>query len=195
MSAGTAELRFLNNLSVLIALGRPIVDSLRNLRQDSRDPTLREAYDAMIAAAERGDDFTSVLADFPQLCSRSSLALLTASRRASCLSVVLPKLARLVRAKVDGELDPRQRFFETWALLVESGFSSDEALAELAADFHHGPLGEVAEGLRSATRGGKKLVAAAERFPEIFDATSRDLLQYGEARDLPNALRAITRLL
>lgn len=195
MSADAAELRFLNNLSVLMELGRPIVDSLENLRQDCRDKTLREAYDAMIAAAKRGDDFAATLADYPQLCSRSSLALLTTSRRSGCLSVVLPKLARLVRARVEGELEPRQRFFETWALMVESGFSSDEALGELAHDFHHGPLGEVAEGLRAATRSSVKLATAAERFPEVFDATSRDLLRYGEARDLPNALRAITRLL
>ncbi len=191
----SAELRFINNLAILIELGRPLLDSFRNLRLDCRDPVLREAYDAMIASVERGGDFTAVLSDYPQLCSRSSLALLNAARRSSCLTVVLPKLARLVRSKVDGELDPRQRFFETWALLVESGFSTDEALAELAHDFHHGPLGEVAEGLRSTTRGGKTLAEAAERFPEAFDATSRDLLRYGEARDLPNALRAITRLL
>ena len=75
-------------------------------------------------------------------------------------------MAGLVRARVDGSLDPRQRFFETWALLVESGFSIEESLNELRHDFAHGPLGEVAEGLRSAILGGRSLAFGAERFPE-----------------------------
>ena len=65
--------------------------------------------------------------------------------------MLLPKLAKLVRATVSGEWDPRRRFFETWALMVESGISSEEALGELRHDFRRGPLGEVAEGLRVHT--------------------------------------------
>ena len=39
------------------------------------------------------------------------------------------------------------------------------------------------------------LAEGAERFGEVFDAVSRDLLHYGEHRDLAHALRAITDLL
>ena len=188
------ELRFINNLAVLIELGRPLLDSMVHMREDCDDPAFKPAYTAMIECIKNGGDFTDVLTDYPQLCSRTSLALLKAARRSSCLSVLMPRLARLVRSKVEGGLDPRQRFFETWALLVESGFTTEEALAELSSEFHHGPLGEVAEGLRAAVVSGKGLLAGAQRYPDAFGAVSRDLLRYGEARDLPNALRAITRL-
>ena len=191
----STEHRFINNLAVLIDCGRPLHESLQNMRADETDESLRDAYSQMIeASAKRNGDFTNVLSDYPQLCSRSSLALLKAARRSSCLGVVLPKLAELVRAKVEGELDPRQRFFETWALMVETGFSIDEALTELKHEFAHGPLGEVADGLRAAALSGQPLANAAEKFPEIFDANSRDLLRYGEARDLTRALRSINRL-
>ncbi|MGE0712169.1 MAG: type II secretion system F family protein [Planctomycetota bacterium] len=191
----SAELRFLNNLSVLLECGRPLRTSLQNLRKDEPSEANRQAYDAMVAALDKTGDFTSVLSDFPQLCSRTSLALLRAARRTSTLTGVLPRLARLVRAKVEGEFDPRQRFLETWALMVETGFSVDEALSELGEEFCSGPLCEVAEGLRGAVRGGKSLAEGASRFPEVFSAASTDLLQYGEARDLAFALRAINRLL
>ena len=73
-------------------------------------------------------------------------------------------------------------------------FSVDESLAELKSEFAHGPLGEVADALRAAALSGKPLADAASRHPEVFNATSRDLLRYGEARDLACALRAINRL-
>jgi type II secretory pathway component PulF len=191
----TEELRFINNLSVLISCGRPLLSSLKHMRQTCKDPACAAAYEAMIERTEKGGQFTDVLTDYPQLCSRSVLALLRAGRRTSCLSVILPKLAKLVRATVSGEWDPRRRFFETWALMVESGISNEEALGELRHDFRRGPLGEVAEGLRAAVLAGKTLAEGAERFPEVFDAVSRDLLHYGEHRDLANALRSITDLL
>ncbi len=190
----SVEYRFINNLSVLMECGRPLVSALQNLQSDSANPAIKAAFAAMVKCAASGGDFTDPLSDYPQLCSRSSLALLKAARRSSCLVGVLPKLADLVRAKTEGGLDPRGRFFETWALLVESGFSIEESLTELKHDFSQGPLAEVAEGLRVAAISGKSLASAAERFPETFDASSRDLLSYGEARDLARALRAITRL-
>jgi type II secretory pathway component PulF len=191
----TEELRFINNLSVLLSIGRPLASSLRHLRATCKDQSCLPAYDAMIERTEKGGQFTDVLGDYPQLCSRSVLALLRAGRRMSCLGVILPKLAKLVRATVSGEWDPRRRFFETWALMVETGISNEEALGELRHDFRRGPLGEVAEGLRAAAQAGQSLGEGAERFPEVFDAVSRDLLQYGEHRDLARALRSITDLL
>lgn len=191
----TEELRFINNLSVLMSVGRPLLSSLRSMRDTCREPACVAAYDAMIERTEKGGQFTDVLPDYPQLCSRSVLALLKAGRRSSCLAVLLPKLAKLVRATVSGEWDPRRRFFETWALMVETGISNDEALGELRHDFRRGPLGEVADGLRAAVEGGKSLAEGAARFPEVFDAVSRDLLHYGEHRDLARALRSITDLL
>jgi type II secretory pathway component PulF len=149
----------------------------------------------MIACCKKGGDFTSVLSDYPQLCSRTSLALLKAARRSNSLAVFLPKLAGLVRARVEGELDPRERFFETWALFVEAGFTVEESLSELRHDFSRGPLGEVAEGLHSASVAGKSMAEAAARFPEVFSASARDLLLYGESRDLARALRAVPQLL
>ncbi|RMG09977.1 MAG: hypothetical protein D6731_18555 [Planctomycetota bacterium] len=189
------ELRFFNNLSILIQLGRPICSSLENLRAGCTDPSLYPAYDAMIECARKGGDFTSVLADYPAICSRTSLALLKAARRCNSLAVFLPKLAALVRARAEGELDPRERFFATWALFVEAGFTVAESLAEMRHDFSHGPLAEVAEGLHSAAVAGKSLAEAAERFPEVFSASARDLLLYGESRDLARALRAVPQLL
>lgn len=189
------ELRFFNNLSVLIECGRPLEASLNNLLQDERNEDLRTAYGTMVEHLQKGEDFTKVLGDYPQLCSRTSLALLRAARRTSTLANVLPRLASLVRARVEGELDPRQRFLETWALMVETGFSVDEALTELAEEFSSGPLGDIAKHLQSCVRGGQPLADGAQRFPEVFGAASRDLLNYGEARDLAYALRAINRLL
>lgn len=191
----TEELRFINNLSVLMSAGRPLLSSLKCMRDACREPSVIAAYDAMIERTEKGGQFTDVLSDYPQLCSRSVLALLKAGRRSSCLAVVLPKLAKLVRATVSGEWDPRRRFFETWALMVETGISNDEALGELRHDFRRGPLGEVAEGLRAAIASGKSLAEGAKQFPEVFDSVSRDLLHYGEHRDLARALRSITDLL
>lgn len=191
------ELRFINNLSVLLECGRPLQNSFRVLQKAAArgTPKEREAYEAMAKAVEKGEDFTLVLADFPELCARSSLALLKTARRTSTLAAVLPRLAVLVRARHEGELDPRQRFFETWALMVETGFSIEEALQELGQEFSHGPLREVADGLSAARRSGKSLAHGAERFPEVFDPVSCDLLRYGEARDLARALRAINRLI
>lgn len=189
------ELRFVNNLAIILECGRPMLASLEHLREDCRDPECRVAYQAMVEHTERGGHFTDVLGDYPQLCSRTALALLRAGRRSGCLRQLASKLATLVRAKVDGEWDPRTRFLETWALMVESGIPLEEALSELARDFARGPLGEVAEGLRAAVVGGRKLADGAARFPDVFNAVSRDLLGYGEARDLASALRAITRLL
>ncbi len=189
----SSELRFVNNLAVMLECGRPLLSSLESLAKDQ--PEEESAYQALIKCTREGGDFTSVLAEFPQLCSRSSLALLKAARRSNCLAVLMPKLARLVRAKCDGDLDPRQRFFETWALMVESGFSTLECLGDLRHDFTHGPLGEMVEGLRQGAQEGKSLALTAQGFPEVFNATSCDLLTYGEARDLAFALRAITRLI
>lgn len=191
----TEELRFINNLAVLVSLGRPLVSSLKAMRQACKDEACIAAYDAMIERAEKKGEFTDVLGDFPQLCSRSVLALLKAGRASSSLTVLLPKLAKLVRATVGGEWDPRRRFFETWALMVESGIPIEAALGELRHDFRRGPLGEVAEGLRQATLADKTLAEAAEKFPEVFDAVSRDILHYGENRDLARALRSITDLI
>ena len=191
----TEELRFINNLSVLVTAGRPLLSSLKHMRETCKDTACRAAYDAMVQRTEQGGQFTDVLPDYPQLCSRSVLALLKAGRRSSCLTVMLPKLAKLVRATVSGEWDPRRRFFETWALMVESGISNEEALGELRHDFRRGPLGEVAEGLRASVLAGKTLAEGAEKFNEVFDAVSRDLLHYGEHRDLAHALRSITDLL
>ncbi|MBL4846511.1 MAG: type II secretion system F family protein [Planctomycetes bacterium] len=190
------ELRFINNLAVLLECGRPLRNSFRVMKDASLGtPKEKEAYEAMAKAVEKGEDFTLVLADFPELCSRSSLALLKAARRTSTLAAVLPRLAVLVRARHEGELDPRQRFFETWALMVETGFSIEEALQELCQEFSHGPLREVADGLRAANRSNKLLAEGAILFPEVFDPVSCDLLRYGEARDLAKALRAINRLI
>lgn len=191
----TEELRFINNLSVLVGLGRPLVPSLKHLRAACKEQDCIPAYDAMIARADQGGQFTEVLGDYPQLVSRSVLALLKAGRRSSNLGTVLPKLAKLVRATVSGEWDPRRRFFETWALMVETGISIQDGLGELQHDFKRGPLGEVAEGLRAAIAGGKSLADGARDFPEVFDALSIDLLQYGEARDLARALRLNTQLI
>src|SRR5262245_9801708 len=96
----TEELRFINNLAVLVGLGRPLVPSLKHLRESCRDEGCLPAYDAMIARADQGGQFTEVLGDYPQLVSRSVLALLKAGRRSSNLNTVLPKLAKLVRATV-----------------------------------------------------------------------------------------------
>ena len=190
------ELRFINNLSVLLECGRPLRNSFRVMKDALYDtPKETEAYAAMHQAVSKGEDFTHVLADYPELCTRSSLALLRAARRTSTLAAVLPRLAVLVRARHEGELDPRQRFFETWAIMVDTGFSVDEALQELGQEFNLGPLREVADGLRAASRDGKLLAEGAVRFPEVFDAVSCDLLRYGEARDLAKALRAINRLI
>lgn len=189
------ELRFLNNLSVLVRCGRPLLSSFQHIRDDCDEPDLVPAYEAMIASVRKGGDFTQVLGDYPGLCSRTSLALLKAARRANCLAVTLPRIVDLVRAKVEGVLAPQRRFFETWALFVESGFTVEETLVELSHDFSRGPLGEVAEGLRSSSAAGKSLAVGAKRFPETFGAVAVDLLNYGESRDLASALRAITALI
>jgi len=189
------ELRFINNLSILMECGRPLLPSLRHLRDCCTDRDCLPAFDAMIQVTERGGDFTEALLEHPELCSRTSLALLRAGRRSSCLDVLLPKVASLIRSKVEGEWDPRRRFFETWALMTESGIPVEESLTELRHDFGKGPLAEVAEGLRTAVASGKKLYEGARRFPEVFDAVSIDLLQYGEARNLAKALRGITQLI
>jgi type II secretory pathway component PulF len=189
------ELRFITDLSVLLGYGRPLLGSLKNMASDCRDPSHAPAYAAIIECAEKGGDFTSVLGDYPHLVSRTSAALLKAARRANCLAVVLPKLALLVQAKVEGELDPRGRFFETWALFIESGFKVEESLRELSTDFSRGPLGEVAEGLRASSAKGKSLAEGAKAFREVFGASAVDLLEYGESRDLASALRAINELI
>ncbi|MEZ6184879.1 MAG: type II secretion system F family protein [Planctomycetota bacterium] len=189
------ELRFVNNLSILLECGRPLLRSFRNMRAATLDEGCKAAYDAMIAATEGGNDFTTVLGDYPQLCSRSTLALLKAGRRSSCLGVLLPKLAHLVRSTVEGHWEPRRRFFETWALMVEAGIPLEEGLGELSHDFRQGPLNEVAEGLRKSVVAGGSLSEGARKHPEFFDAVCLDLLEYGQSRDLARALRAITRLI
>jgi type II secretory pathway component PulF len=78
---------------------------------------------------------------------------------------------------------------------VESGFTIEETLVELAHDFSRGPLGEVAKGLRASAKNGKSLATGAKAFPETFGSAALDLLNYGESRDLATALRSITELI
>ena len=79
----TEELRFLNNLSVLLECGRPLLTSLKVVSEDCREEHFKPAYEAMISCVAKGGDFTKVLGDYPRLCSRTSLALLKAARRSS----------------------------------------------------------------------------------------------------------------
>ncbi len=190
----TEEVRFLNNLAVLLECGRPLEASLRAVRDEAETDRARVAYDAMIECVRTGGEFTSVLGDFPEICSRAPLALLRAGRRSGMLEAVLPKAARLVRASCEGEWDPARRFLEWWAVMAEAGIDSGTALEVLEADLSRTPLGEVAGGLRNGLTKGKPLHEAAREFPEIFDAAARDLLQYGECRNLARALRAICQL-
>ena len=106
----------------------------------------------------------------------------------------MPRAARLVRASCEGEWDPSRRFLEWWAAMAEAGIESASALEVLAADLRRTPLGEVAQGLRDGLLAGKPLHEAAANFPEHFDASARDLLHYGECRNLARALRAISQL-
>lgn len=190
----TEEVRFLNNLAVLLDCGRPLEASLRALKAECESARCNAAYDAMIERVGTGGEFTDVLGDFPELCSRAPLALLRAGRRSGMLEAVLPKAARLVRASCEGEWDPARRFLEWWAVMAEAGIESRAALEVLEADFARTPLGEVAGGLRAGVAKGKPLHEAAREFPEFFDATARDLLYYGESRNLARALRAICHL-
>jgi type II secretory pathway component PulF len=188
------EVRFLNNLAVLLDCGRPLEASLRLLREECESERCQPAFDAMIERVKTGGEFTDVLSDFPELCSRSSLALLRAGRRSGMLEAVLPKAARLVRASCEGEWNPGRRFLEWWAVMAEAGIDSQSALEILEGDLKQTPLGEVASGLRAGLKKGKQLHEAAQAFPEYFSAAARDLLFYGESRNLARALRAICQL-
>ncbi len=197
----TEEVRFLNNLAVLLDCGRPLEASLRALKEEcpkegreGGDNRCCAAYDALIERVRTGGEFTDVLGDYPELCSRAPLALLRAGRRSGMLEAVLPKAARLVRASCEGEWDPARRFFEWWAVMAEAGIDSRSALEVLETDFARTPLGEVAGGLRGGLVKGKHLHEAAKDFPELFNAAARDLLHYGESRNLARALRAICEL-
>jgi type II secretory pathway component PulF len=190
----TEEVRFLNNLSVLLECGRPLESSLHALREECENTKACAAYDAMIDRVKTGGEFTDALADYPELCSRAALTLLRAGRRSGMLEAVIPKAARLVRASCEGEWDPSRRFLEWWAAMAEAGIDSASALEVLAADLKRTPLGEVAEGLRAGLAKGKQLHEAAAQFPEHFDTAARDLLHYGECRNLARALRAISQL-
>lgn len=190
----TEEVRFLNNLAVLLDCGRPIEASLRALKDECESARCCAAYDAMIERVHSGGEFTDALGDYPELCSRAPLALLRAGRRSGMLEAVLPRAARLVRASCEGEWDPARRFYEWWAVMAESGIDSRSALEVLEADFARTPFGEVASGLRAGVSKGKHLHEAALEFPEFFDAAARDLLHYGESRNLARALRAICQL-
>jgi type II secretory pathway component PulF len=198
VAVNTEEARFLNNLAVLLDCGRPLEASLKALREDTveggTDGRIVKAYDAMIDRVRTGGEFTDALGDYPELCSRAALALLRAGRRSGMLEAVLPKAARLVRASCEGEWDPGRRFLEWWAVMAEAGIESRAALEVLATDFARTPLGEVASGLAVALGAGKPLHEAARAYPECFDASARDLLYYGECRNLARALRAICQL-
>lgn len=65
MSNDSEELRFINNLSVLLSLGRPLRETLLNMQRACRSDAQRSAYDAMLEALDKGGDFTSALADYP----------------------------------------------------------------------------------------------------------------------------------
>ena len=190
----TEEVRFLNNLAVLLDCGRPLEAALRALREECESPRCLAAYDAMIERVRTGGEFTDALGDYPELCARAPLALLRAGRRSGMLEAVLPKAARLVRASCEGEWDPARRFLEWWAVMAESGIDSGTALEVLEADFARTPIGEVAGALRAGIAEGKHLHEAAAESPELFCAAARELLHYGESRNLARALRAICEL-
>src|SRR4051812_14217042 len=99
----TEEVRFLNNLAVLLDCGRPLEASFLALKEECESPRCGAAYDAMIECVRSGGEFTDALGDYPELCSRAPLALLRAGRRSGMLEAVLPKAARLVRASCEGE--------------------------------------------------------------------------------------------
>lgn len=194
MSDTPEEYRFLNNLAVMLDLGWEIRAAISAIRDDVRDPDSRARYDNMLQRLERGEEVGDILQESELIADRTSRLIIGAGQRSGMLQARLLCAAQLVRSKYQGGWDPYRRFLETWAVLVESGISVDEALTALAEDFKEQPLGRVADEFLKGREEGRSLYEVAQKYPEFFPVQACQLLRYGERRNMARALHSITQL-
>jgi type II secretory pathway component PulF len=194
MSYTSEEYRFLNNLAVMLDLGWDLQTAIESIRNDVTDEDLLVHYDTILARLDNSSALGDTLAESELISDESSRLIIRSGQSSGMLQARLTAVAKLVGARYEGELDPYQRFLETWAVCVESGVSIEASLTALTADYQDQPLGVIAGELLAGKRSGKPLFEVAQDFPDEFSSQARQLLRYGERRNMALALRSIVKL-
>jgi type II secretory pathway component PulF len=194
MSEVSEEYRLLNNVAVMLDFGWDIVTVLKAIRNDVTDTEVARIYDSMLTRLERGDDLGDVLAESELITDTSSRLILRSGQKSGMLLERLGRVAEIVSYSFQGGWDPRRRFLEIFAVMVDSGVTLDDALNALCADFSGQPLGELAEAFLAARKQNDLLYVVALRFPDFFSHQCCELLRYGERRNLARALRSVNDL-
>jgi type II secretory pathway component PulF len=194
MTDTSEEHRLLNNVAVMLDLGWDIITAIKAIRDDVSIGEVRDLYDTMLARLEDGEELGDVLAESKLIHASTSRLIIRSGQSAGMLQERLKRTAELVCWSSQGGWDPRRRYIETWAVLVEVGVSLDQALVALAEDFADQELGRLSQEFLQARRKNKPLYPVAESFPEFFSKQCCQVFHYGEKRNLAKALRSIVLL-
>lgn len=194
MSDISEEYRLLNNVAVMLDLGWDIITAVTAMRDDVVEKELREHYDEMLNRLHKGDDLGDVLAESKLVNAATSRLIIRTGQSTGMLQERLIRTANLVSFNYQGGWDPRRRFLETFAVLVEMGVHIEQALEALNEDFAGQMLGEVCQQFLQARKNSEPLYTVAQKFPEFFSHQCCQLLRYGERRNLARALHSIIKL-
>lgn len=194
MSDTSEEYRLLNNVGVMLDLGWDILTAIKAIRDSVIDDDTKVLYDHMLERLEKGDDLGDVLAESKLINASTSRLIIRSGQSTGMLQERLTRTAELVRWSFQGGWDPRRRFIETWAVLVEVGVSLEQSLVALTEDFADQELGVLAQEFLDARRENKPLYTIAAKFPDFFSKTCCQVFEYGEKRNMARALRSIIQL-
>lgn len=88
---------FTRQLAVLVATGTPVVDALRALEKQSRDPVWSAAVRDIRIRVEEGETLSAAMASHPKLFDPVARSLVSAGETGGCLDQMLNRLAALTR--------------------------------------------------------------------------------------------------
>jgi type IV pilus assembly protein PilC len=107
---------FSRQLSTLINAGLPLVQSLRTVRQQTRNRTLEEIIGKVISDIEAGSSFADALAKYPRVFNDVFTSLIAAGEASGTLDVSLERLA--TQQEKDAEIVSKVRGAMVYPILV-----------------------------------------------------------------------------
>jgi type IV pilus assembly protein PilC len=107
---------FSRQLSTLINAGLPLVQSLRSVRDQTRNKTLQEVVDKAIVDIESGSTFAAALAKYPRIFNDVYTSLIAAGEASGTLDTSLERLAN--QQEKDAELISKVRGAMAYPVIV-----------------------------------------------------------------------------
>jgi len=110
------KILFSRQLSTLINAGLPLVQSLRNVRSQTRNATLRSVIDRVIVDVEAGSSFADALTRYPRVFNEVYVSLVAAGEASGTLDNSLERLAN--QQENDAEIISKVRGAMLYPLIV-----------------------------------------------------------------------------